>query len=51
MSRNEQLLKTLTPSTLKVYNYILKHNPKEVTITEIANNLKLTKIKTPQNHN
>jgi DNA-binding transcriptional ArsR family regulator len=43
MSRNEQLLKTLTPSTLKVYNYILKHNPKEVTITEIANNLKLTK--------
>lgn len=40
---NERLLKVLTVETLRVYNYILKHNPSEVTLDQLSSGLNLTK--------
>lgn len=40
---DEQLLKKLTPDTLKVYNYLIRHNPNEVTLEQLSKGLGLTK--------
>lgn len=43
MSTDENLLKTLTPSTLQVYTYLIKRNPRDVSLSEISKKLGLTK--------
>ncbi|MCS7124562.1 MAG: winged helix-turn-helix domain-containing protein [Candidatus Bathyarchaeota archaeon] len=44
MDRNDEIiLRKLTPDTLRVYNYLLKHNPDEVSLEELSQNLGLTK--------
>lgn len=40
---NEQFLKKLTPDTLKVYNYLIRHNPDELTLEQLSKGLGLTK--------
>ena len=42
-SNDEQILKTLTVETLRVYNYFLKHNPAELTLEQLSSGLGLTK--------
>lgn len=40
---DEKILKTLTVDTLKVYNCMLKYNPREVTLDELSKTLQLSK--------
>lgn len=40
---NGQLLKKLTVDTLRVYNYLLKNNPAELTLEQLSSGLGLTK--------
>ncbi|MEM2445415.1 MAG: winged helix-turn-helix domain-containing protein [Candidatus Bathyarchaeia archaeon] len=41
--QDERILKTLTVDTLKVYNYLLKNNPSEVTLEQLSKALGLSK--------
>jgi len=43
MTSREKLLKTLTPATEKVYNYLLNHNPQNLSLTQISRDLHLSK--------
>lgn len=40
---NEQLLKKLTVDTLRVYNYMLKNNPNELTLEQLASSMGVSK--------
>jgi len=40
---DEIFLKKLTVDTLKVYNFLLRHNPKEVTLEQLSTGLGLSK--------
>jgi biotin operon repressor len=40
---NEQFLKKLTVDTLRVYNYLLKNNPKELTLEQLSSALDVSK--------
>lgn len=42
-NNDEHLLKILTVETLRVYNFILRHNPPEMALEQIAGGLNLTK--------
>jgi DNA-binding transcriptional ArsR family regulator len=44
MDKNDEIfLQKLTVDTLKVYNYLLKHNPNEVTLEQLSSALNLSK--------
>jgi len=44
MNREDEIfLKKLTVDTLKVYNFLLRHNPKEVTLEQLSLGLGLSK--------
>lgn len=40
---NRQLLKKLTVDTLKVYNYLLKNNPNELTLEQLSSGIGVSK--------
>lgn len=43
LTENEKILKTLTVETLRVYNFLLKHNPNDVELSTISEALHLKK--------